>query len=255
MEPAHGFVLALASDSRETHLTTEVLIPFQASTRVRCENMWRTVNYMRDALPGVTVRLVDDLGTPFSRAGSINHGVSTSTADIFVAVDADVLIPSDQLDEAIDLARTLGVVLPFDEYLASTPDGRNQILDSEGWPDTFEVAWDTGPTQKIPLVGACNVFSRETWETTGGLLELRGWGCQDVCWWAMCETFAAPTRRLSGPLVHLWHPNDDDTRRPRQNNPELVARSDAMQALLAVRGDRAAMRAELERLNHALPTA
>ncbi len=236
-------------------MTVAVLMPFRASTRVRCENMWRTVAHMREVFPGVAVQLVDDLGDPFSRAGSINAGVFASDADVFVAVDADVLVSPYALRDAVDQAADPGLVQPYDEYMATVPESREKILDAEGWPTEFDVFWDARPSSRVPMLGGCNVFSRSTWEATGGMLALRGWGCQDICWATMCETLVAPTRRVEGQLIHLWHPHDDDTRRPREHNPDLMARGDVMRQLLAVRGDAAAMRLELERLGHAVSLA
>lgn len=231
-----------------------VLVPYRPSTPERVAAFSKVRTHMQHVLPDAPLHAVDDGGSPFSRAGSINHGVRNHQADIYVVPDADVLAPAAQIREAVNLAAEPGVVQPFDEYLYLTRD-QSEAIDPPDLPESPEVAWDTRPTVKVPLVGAFNVFSHRTWEATGGLLQLRGWGCQDLCWDAMCATFVAPMRRVPGPLLHLWHPHDDHTRRPRDRNPELMARAETMTRLRSLIGKPGEMRAELERLGHALPPA
>lgn len=157
-----------------------------------------------------------------------------SDADVVVAADADTLIPHDNLRTAAEWAfESPGLVQPFDEWVWCSKSETAQILTQSGFPRP------RGVTRLMlrdghPLVGTCNVLSRETWELAGGWLPgFRGWGCEDIAFYHQTVTLAGPLRRLSGPAVHLYHPKTG-----RYVDEDVVAsNSRLMHEVHAVAGD------------------
>lgn len=179
------------------------------------------------------VVVIDGGGDPFSRGVSINAGVEQATGDLIFICDADLLVPYEQLDEAIIMSRSFGMVIPFDEYLYLTSGATRRILD--GAP--LDPAAPARFRMKDSVGGAC-VIRRATFDAVGGFdSRFRGWGGEDYAFWAAVNTLDGPVGRVEGPLYHLHHVMDDT--RP-QENIDLMAR------FLDALGDITAMRELLE---------
>lgn len=177
------------------------------------------------------VILADDGGTPFSRAASINAGVRQARGTMLWICDADLILPAEQLDEGLLVARNFGsVVLPFDRYYYhSRVATRGLIKGRVTLPE-----WLEGEPERVQSgsVGGTCLMVRDTWEIVGGFDgRMRGWGHEDIAFHAAAQTFAA-VDRVPGVLHHLWHPADPN--RPRQNS-ELADR------YVAAEGDPVAM--------------
>lgn len=156
-------------------------------------------------------KVAADLGFQFvldtsegGHAKAINSGVRTADGDVIVLVDSDSLVPADRITAAVELARTPGLVVPHDRYVYLSQFATTLVLRGGLEPfdlrhGQFEFAGGSG-------VGNVVVFSRETWQTAGGYDErFYAWGGDDTCFHFACEAFCAPTRRIPGDVVHLWH--------------------------------------------------
>jgi hypothetical protein len=204
-----------------------VVVPFRAGD---CE--WRArshevvVGHLRRVLPDADIVDSDVPGEPFSRGAALNAAVRLSDADVIVAHDADVIADPAAVHEAIRLAAEQpGLVQPFDVMVHTSRATTRKVWDGE--PCSGGQRWTE--TRKVPLVGTVNVCSRHTWETAGGWLDaFRGWGCEDVAFAAQCSRLVAPMRRVSGDLVHLWHPKTGKYAAPTT----IAANGAAMTALL-----------------------
>lgn len=208
----------------------------------------RVAAHLAESLPGVDVVAVDDGGDPFSRGGSLNQAFATTTADVVVACDADLLVPADQLLDAVELAESEpGMVVPFDTLVYTRQRVSLDIIERRTPLDAAEGDhWAASPT--IPCLGGCNVLSRDTWERAGGWLPaFRGWGCEDIAMAAQCATLVAPLRRIPGPAVHLWHPKTGGYVDPQR----IEANGALMARVLETEGDPAAMRQVVEELRDA----
>lgn len=185
------------------------------------------------------VVVVDDGGDPFSRGGSLNQAFTTTTANVVVACDADLIVGADQLQEAIRLASSApGMVIPFDTLVYCYSNESAAIVAGEVNPkDADGQRWKASP--QIPCLGGCNVVSRETWLRAGGWLPVfRGWGCEDISFAAQCGTLAGPVRRVGGDAVHLYHPKSGEY----ANDDKIAANGDLMRRVLACEGSPDAMR-------------
>lgn len=140
----------------------------------------------------------------FTRASALNAAITRATGDVIVQADPDSLVPLDTLAEAIELAAIDGLVIPHSEWLYLTPEATRLVLDGLPLDDVTPAHCEEHGSKGS---GNVTVFSRRTWEKCGGFDERFGmWGGDDGAFSYAAEAFTQPTRRLDGPMVHLWHP-------------------------------------------------
>lgn len=142
----------------------------------------------------------------FTRASAINTAVRRARGDVILQVDPDSLVHLDAAQTAAAFAHEDGLVVAHDVYLYLTEQATELVLTGQ-----------RDPMQSILLDchdhgarGSGNVvaFNRSTWERAGGFDERFGlWGGDDAAFRYAAEAITgAPTRRVPGPMVHLWHP-------------------------------------------------
>lgn len=206
---------------------TIVVAPWRSRGDRHREAAW---GMARDGWKGWALFTADDGGEPFSRAASINQAVAEHPADVYVIVDADILIDHAQVEAAIDLAaHAPGLVVAFDRWAHLTEEGTGHVLDG------YMGSWEPFVDVTFPSISACIVVNHETWELTGGFdARFRAWGGEDVAFALACETLAGPIRKVPGTAWHLYHP-------PDSNRPE--ANFDLMRQYEAACGNPDAMRA------------
>lgn len=159
--------------------------------------------YVRGGWEDAAVYCVDDGGDPFSRAASINLGIAARPADVYVITDADMIVDSAQIHDAIEqAAETPGIVVAFDRYCYLTQTGTQAILAGHDgpWEPFVQFTYEKS-------VGGVLAISRHTWDLVGGFdPRFRGWGMEDTAFEIACRTLAGPTRKIPGTAYHLWHP-------------------------------------------------
>jgi hypothetical protein len=141
----------------------------------------------------------------FARAASINAAVARASGSVIVQSDPDSMVRLDAVKRAVALAvESDGLVIPHDRYLYLTEAATRGLL---GGMPTFGFGADDCETPPGTGVGNVTVFSRATWEAADGFDERFGlWGGDDAAFAYVCDVLIAPTRRLFGDMVHLWHP-------------------------------------------------
>lgn len=158
--------------------------------------------FYEDAGFEVVVQGGDD---SFTRAQGINAAVRRASYDIIIQSDPDSLASPEMLDEAIRMVEAAdGLVIVHDRYLYLTPEATSQVLAgrpvSDVGPDDCESYGHGG-------VGNVTAFHRSTWVAAGELDERFGmWAGDDAAFAYACDAFVGPMRRVSGDMVHLWHP-------------------------------------------------
>lgn len=147
-----------------------------------------------------------DNDTSFGRASAINTAVARSGADIIVQTDPDQVVPLSRIREAVDLARQQpGLVLPYDRYLRLNQPFTTAVL--AGAVNPFHLGVEHCEEYGPNGTGGVTVFSLATWIAVRGLDERFGlWGGDDSAFAYACDAMVAPTRRIPGDMVHLWHP-------------------------------------------------
>lgn len=139
-----------------------------------------------------------------ARPEALNLAIGRASGDVIVQADADSLVNPGMLGFAVVWATEPGLIVPFERYLYLTPLATERVL---AGADPFTMGPDDCIVSGHGGVGNVTVFSRETWERSGRYDErFRTWGGDDAAFAYAAEAFCAPTRRLEGDMVHLWHP-------------------------------------------------
>src|SRR5512139_2601403 len=97
-----------------------IVIPWRdKGDAARADNFDIVYSYLRDLALGPVIVAGDGRSgmAPFNRSAAYNHGASSLDADVYVFIEADLLVPADQLFAAVRQASELpGLVVPFSEY-------------------------------------------------------------------------------------------------------------------------------------------
>ncbi len=202
-----------------------VIIPFRCSdiTSQRFKNFEWVRNYWKCQLPGAEVIQGHDhsLDLPFSKSVAVNEGVSRSSGDVLVIVDADGYVASSAIvtcARRIRKARKRGQRLwfiPYRQFYRLTAAASQLVLDSDPCnPHVFPTppnlcdVQNTSGSQHGHWFGAMiQIWPREAFDEVGGWDErFRGWGGEDHAVMRACDTLYWPHKTLPGQVLHLWHP-------------------------------------------------
>lgn len=183
-----------------------LVIPFRDRGRdpLRAANLDAVLRWWKPSPWPVLV--VDDGRTgdeQFSRSASYNRGAEQTDADVIVYTESDMLLPFEQIEQAVALAAEKpGLVVGFDQYRYMSP-ADSEVIRGDLEPEKFrpESTMDNGRS-----IGAVNVVSRETLAMVGGYDErfAGGW-YDDSSMFLAFEGIAGPTRWVQGPAYHLYH--------------------------------------------------
>lgn len=174
----------------------DIIVPWRPAG---CEHRQAAFDYIRQHMRGYTLLIADDNSEPFSRAGSKNLGASMSAQDVLFFLDADMLVPHEQIDAAIELARTAGLVVAFDRYIYINKEITKLVLTDN--IELFNVPAQY--TASFPVGGAVAV-RRDLFP--GYDTDFIGWGMEDVALVEALHWQGIELQRIAGPAVHLWHP-------------------------------------------------
>lgn len=148
--------------------------------------------------------LVDGNGSDFSLSAARNVAVNLAKENnkkIVIICDADTVIESDALINAINLSRSSkNVILPY--TLCKSLTKRSSSLYYEGHnPSNLPVLgafdWSTG---------GAYVTSVSSWEYLGGQDErFTNWGCEDTAFSIVAKKMRRPLLRVPGTIYSLYH--------------------------------------------------
>lgn len=223
--------------------------------RVACVIPWRGGDLHREAhhqvvrehlakvLPDAVHIDADCGATPFSRAGSRNHGVrlaEQADADVVALVDADTIPEEQPLLDAVNAAPYDGRLhLPYTWYRGLSVKGTRDFLAGafvEECQVDLQHEWATGGV--LCLTPAA-------WWAAGGMDErFVGFGHEDVAFRLAADTLLGPTIRRAGTIVHLWHPPSMGL-----GTPQHTANGALCERYNQANGDPAAIRALIAERN------
>jgi predicted glycosyltransferase involved in capsule biosynthesis len=143
----------------------------------------------------------------FNRSAARNNGVSSSSSEVSVIIDADNFIPINQIEEAITLASNKkALVKPFSSFGYLTEE--STYLFYEYFDELFV---DFSPTYidepQEDFTGGAYVMRKCFWQELGGMDEgFIGWGAEDDAFHILCKAMNIKIRYIDGVDYHLYHP-------------------------------------------------
>jgi len=182
---------------------TDIIIPWRSSG-----DWWRdqSFKYVSRHMEPLHPLYVDDGSEPFSRSGSKNLGAASVNASVIMFLDADTVIPHDQIRAALGLASQGYLVYPFSNYHSINSHKTKQIFKGELEPDErysdWNINWATGGAMAIPK----DLFY-EIGAYDEGFID---WGMEDAAILVMARRAGIDVKRIEGNCYHLWHPRQDE---------------------------------------------
>lgn len=167
----------------------------------RRRNLAATIAHLKRG--GIEATTSDD-GTfeQFNVSAARNRGVESSTADVVIVNDADVIVPTSQLLDAARIAHTTGEVVTCYNRISYLTEAGTRALNAG---QAHSGANHVERVATTPFGGA-NAITKSTHAYLGGWDEkFTGWGHEDS---EFNERAAASVghRALDGHAHHQWHP-------------------------------------------------
>lgn len=146
---------------------------------------------------------------PFNRSLAINRAGELADQaggfDVAISIDADVLLDMGQLVAGVRWAWNTGVpVIGYTERIHMSRSMSRRVMAG------YTGDWMPGRQfVKLDAVSSANIVRRDVWDALDGYDPMFvGWGSEDIAWKHATEAVARQgTRRMPGPIWHLWHPN------------------------------------------------
>jgi predicted glycosyltransferase involved in capsule biosynthesis len=188
-----------------------IVIPWRPSG-----DWWRAeaYRYVSKHMAPYTPIYADDGSEPFSRSGSKNLGASVVSDSVVMFLDADTIIPHEQIDAAIALARQGYLVYPFTEYHSLSPKSTKSIFRGDvAFPtplhSLWAIGWATGGAMAIPK----DLFY-EIGAYDEGFID---WGMEDAAILIMAKKAGIEVKKIEGNCYHLWHPREEENENIKNN--------------------------------------
>jgi cellulose synthase/poly-beta-1,6-N-acetylglucosamine synthase-like glycosyltransferase len=180
-------------------VVTSIVMPWRDSGDIYRRHSYE---YVSKKMSEFFVVPCDSGHDPFSRSASKNLGASLVADDILVFLDADTMIPPQQIHDAVDLAREGHMVHPYTEYHGMAQRQSHYIVHGQANPtaDTsdWNISWATGGSI---------VMYREMFFDLGGYDEAyTDWGFEDISLIILGKNRGIELKRIEGNAYHLWHP-------------------------------------------------
>lgn len=171
---------------------------------------------------GYRVHLAQCPAPEWSKGAAVNPVANQTTGDVLVLADADSFVAPEHLDRAIGQAGIRGWAMPHSVVKRLDRESSDRLI--RGMPGRQRLERSAYPA--LPG-GGILVVTREAWDMVGGFdPRFRGWGGEDHCIGLAlrCLTGNEINPRRICPLIHLWHPEAPNCRRPSDNNRWLDKR-------------------------------
>jgi predicted glycosyltransferase involved in capsule biosynthesis len=185
-----------------------LLIPFRDDGSRRAQFDWLQERYAALYPHAEVIVAEDDGGTPFSKTIAVNNAYRRASGDVLAIVDADVWVEPRVFQAAekriqsgrISWVRPCNTVYRINQSVTNRIVARRPMV-------AFPKITAADCERVTPVVGLVCVFSRELFESVGGMdPRFRGWGWEDTCFNQIMDFKSKRCLIQRNPVYHLWHP-------------------------------------------------
>jgi glycosyltransferase involved in cell wall biosynthesis len=177
--------------------------------------------YWKRQLPDAEIIIGHDYFQPFSKTSAVNDAARKAKGDVFVILDADVILDPAVIERCAELimeSEARGYPLWFIPYRRAyrlTQFATSYLLDRD--PKWYELDFDEERDRWMmddPSTAAyghrygamCQIMSRTAFFTVGGMdCRFRGWGGEDVSHMRAVDTLYGKHKTTNNPIWHLAH--------------------------------------------------
>ena len=207
-------------------MTVAILMPTGITDEWRAAARNYIARWYATHFPDADLHFGECASAEWSKGEAIDDAAAKTSAETLVLADADsFMLDAEDLRAAIQLVSTAGhpYAVPHSKVYRLRADETSRI---EAAPELVpRLGYTARPVYEGPIGGGITVVSRSAFELVRGIdRRFLGWGGEDVAFgWAL-QTLAGPGPRLSGRLVHLWHPHPAPNLRGSVASEALVAK-------------------------------
>lgn len=180
-------------------------IPYSSDKPYREKAFQKVYHYYKQL--GFTI-FIGESEEPFNRSAARNACIPEFLDwDIFVFLDADILVPLEQIEKAILKShKTQEMVLAYEDLYLLDKDQTRIFYETNIIPDTWKKKVEN-------QVSGAFAIPRKLWEKVGGQDErFKTWGGEDRAFYYSCAAFTGQkdNKRISGYAYHLWHEKKEE---------------------------------------------
>lgn len=211
-----------------------ICIPYHSDNGQRERLFNACVERWGEICPGVPIHVGDTNRDPMNRSADRNMAAEGDwTVAIFADGDTTVMDAKQVHRAASEALRTGWLTYAHNIRLALDEAQTERLL---GGATLAEVGYEARDPNTFSGVYA---VPRPLWDRVQGFDErFQGWGFEDLAFMFACSTIGGGMGRVSGEIVHLWHPR---VRAMEEENPNHGANQVLWERYGAARNDVSAM--------------
>lgn len=210
------FVIPIRVDSKERERNLDILLKslaFMEKVHILvAEGDDKRRYYLKKDYPNVKYYFYEDPDPVFYRTKYLNRLLEMAETEIVGIWDTDVVIPEEQIKEAIKAVRDGSAVMsfPFDgRFCMLAPEGTDIYLKNRSIAALQKAVELWSMPYGEYSVGGAFLVNRRIYLKCGGENEhFYGWGPEDAERVKRMEILGMPVFRSEGPLFHLFHPRN-----------------------------------------------
>ncbi|WP_051633787.1 glycosyltransferase family 2 protein [Bacillus sp. UNC41MFS5] len=187
-----------------------IIIPFQTDNGPREAAFKWLVKYYSIVMPKAEIVIGTINENDVNKAKAVNMAAKKATRDIFVILDADIVVTREIIEESIKLLDKAAWVVPFTKIYDVPYELTRNLLKTE---PTGPIDINKEKCNKVNwlyngFAGKINIIPRKNFEAVGGFDErFIGWGGEDDAFSHAVNTICGYFVNYKGSIFHLWHPS------------------------------------------------
>lgn len=200
-------------------LDLSVIIPFRSDKDIRDKQLRYQLERFKLVMPSVEVIVVQDKfngkeWVEFNKAKLINQGVRQATKSNILMLDVDVILPKENIVNALDVVEHHGLIFPFNKVVFIQKQESKDIMRKVVDVPKVDMRFARENEKNNYDTWGVYMISKEDYIKIGGHEERYvGWGGEDGSFIATSMALIdKPYLRMEGKAYHLYHDKPKETR-------------------------------------------